>query len=238
MRTLTVILSLYTHILCAQTTSQQMNERDSLSPKTQQDLKSYNSNLKGDLKLSARKAFDHSYLIKTDFDSSQDSFGSHLEIRQVLPDTDELIPMSIDDRDIIGRSGYGREEKILILGEYLQFQGDTTISNKRYHFKAAYHMTPPEGIPNFTIQIEALYSFTRMLMIGFPPIKPMLIDRTTGENLNNNPIAVKEIFDIYTEWYKRNQQSEFDNLSLPLNQTKYSWMGEEKVTRSYLKKEL
>ena len=238
MITLPIILSLYTHILCGQTTSEQLNEWDNLRPRTQPQFKKYDSSLIRNLKLSARTAYDNSFLIKTEFDSSRDCFGSHIEIRQILPKTDELIPMSIDDRDIINRSGYGRAEEIVILGEYLQFQGDTTISNKRYHFKAAYYMTPPEGIPNFTVQIEALYSFTRMLMIGFPPIKPMLIDRTTGEPLNNNPIAVKEIFDIYTEWYNRSKQSGFQNLSLPLNQTKYSWLGEQKVTRPYLKKQL
>jgi hypothetical protein len=178
------------------------------------------------------------YLFKTQFDTSKYSYGSHIEIRQDLPYTEELIPMSIDDRDIIARSGYERKEIISILGEYLSFRGDTSTSNKRYHFKAAHHMTPPDSIENFTVQIEALYSFTRVLMVGYPPIRPMLINRYTGEVLNANPEAVKEIFDIYLNWYKKNRQSGFKDIILPLESTKYSWFGGDKLSSAYLKKNL
>ncbi len=45
------------------------------------------------------------FLYKTNFDTSSLNKGQHIEVKQVLPKTDELIPMSIDDRDIINRSG-------------------------------------------------------------------------------------------------------------------------------------
>ena len=70
------------------------------------------------------------FLYKTNFDTSAVNKGQHIEINQILPKTNELIRMSIDDRDIINRSGYSRSDEIIILGEYLTFSGDTVISNK------------------------------------------------------------------------------------------------------------
>lgn len=176
------------------------------------------------------------FLYKTNLDTSQNSYGTHIEIKQVLPKTDEFIIMSVDDRDIISRSKYSREEKIKILGEYLSFRGDTGISNKKYQFKAAYYMTRPEGINGFTVEIEALYSFTRMLTMWLPPIKPMLINRTTGEELNTNAKVVSEVYDIYIKWYKENKKTDFKNITLPLTGSPYCWLGEDKGMEPYLKK--
>ena len=157
-------------------------------------------------------------------------------MKQVLPKTGELIPLSIDDRDIISRSGYSRHDEIKILGEYLTFRGDTSISNKKYHFIAAYHMVRPQAINGFTVQIEALYSFTRMLMVGYPPIKPALIDCTTGEEVNANQEKVNEIYAIYSKWYQENLKSDFKNISLPLSGSRYCWLGQNKDLKLYLKK--
>ncbi len=176
------------------------------------------------------------FLYKTELDTSKDNYGMHIEVKQILPDTKELIPMSIDDRDIISRSKYSREEQIKILSEYLTFREDTSTSNKQYRFKAASHMVRPEGINGFTVEIEALYSFTRMLTIGIPPIKPMLINRKTGEQLNTNPKVVSEVYDIYEKWYNENQKTDFKNIALPLTGSTYCWVGEDKGMESYLKK--
>lgn len=146
--------------------------------------------------------------------------------------------MSIDDRDIISRSKYTRDDEIKILGEYLTFRGDTSISNKQYRFKAASHMVRPEGINGFTIEIEALYSFTRMLTKGLPPIKPMLINRTTGEQLNTNLKVVNEVYDIYSKWYNANKKTEFKNITLPLTGSPYCWLEEDKGMEPFLKKSL
>lgn len=178
------------------------------------------------------------FLYKTGFDTSKVNYGMHIEVRQVLPKTDELIPMSIDDRDIIGRSKYSRDDRIKILAEYMTFRGDTNISNKKYHFKAAFHMVPPEGVAGFTVEIEALYSFTRMLMIGYPPIKPALISRVTGEQLNINEKVVNEVYDIYEKWYEENKKSDFKTLSMPLAGSPYCWLGEDIGIETFLKKSL
>jgi hypothetical protein len=180
------------------------------------------------------------YLRKTNLDTSKNSYGSHIEVNQVLSVSTEnrIISNDIDDRDMISRSKYSRDEQIKILGEYLTFRGDTSVSNKRYKFKAAYYMTPPEGVKGFTVQIEALYSFTRMLTQGLPPIKPMLINRTTGEELNTNAKVVSEVYDIYIKWYKENEKTDFKNITLPLTGSPYCWLGEDKGMEPFLKKSL
>ena len=190
------------------------------------------------LGMSQAKQQSREFLFKTELDTSIGNYGVHIEVKQVLPDTKEFIPMSIDDRDILGRSKYSRDDRIRILGEYLTFRNDTFISNKKYHFKAAFHMERPERVNEFTVKIEALYSFTRMLTVGYPPIKPALINRTTGEWLNTNPKVVSEVYDIYEKWYKENMKTDFKNISLPLAGSPYCWLGEDKGMEPYLKKSL
>ena len=175
------------------------------------------------------------FLFLSELDTSQAYFGQHIEIKQILPNTNELIPMTIEDRDIIKRSGYSRFDELTILKEYLNFKGDKRTSNKLYRFKAAGRMLKPD-VANFTIEIEALYSFTKMLTITYSPLKPMLINRTTCEELNTNPKAISEVYDIYEKWYNENKKTDFKNISLPLTGSPYCWLGEDKGMEPFLKK--
>lgn len=178
------------------------------------------------------------YLYKTALDTSGAYYGCHIVVREILPRTKGLIQLSIDDRDIIARSNYNRDIKITILGEYLTFRGDTSTSNKLYILRSGTSMTHPEGIEGFSVQIEALYSFTRMLTDGFPPIRPALLDRATGKPVNTDARAVSEVFDIYSRWYKENLKTDFKNLALPLAGSPYCWIGEGRGMERYLKKSL
>ncbi|MBS1655342.1 MAG: hypothetical protein JSU05_10890 [Bacteroidetes bacterium] len=180
---------------------------------------------------------DLKFLFVSALDTSQNSFGQHIEIKQVLPDTDELILMTIEDRDIIKRSEYSRSDELTILKEYLSFEGDKRISNKLYRFKASGRMLKPD-VANFTIEIEALYSFTKMLTITYSPIKPMLINRTTGEELNSNAKVIREVYDIYINWYNENEKTDFKHITLPLTGSPYCWLGEDTSMELFLKKSL
>jgi hypothetical protein len=175
------------------------------------------------------------FLYKTDRDTNNYSLSSHIEVRERLPKTQGYILIDIDDRDKISRSLYTRSECIEILGEYLTFKGDKTKSDKKYQFKAAYHMIPPDDTTGFTVQIEALFSFTWMLTIGYPPIRPTLIDRETGKHLNTDTCVINEVFEIYNKWFMENKISGFINIRLPLDNTPYVWLGEEKGMKHYLK---
>ena len=178
------------------------------------------------------------YLYKTALDTSGGAYGCHIAVREILPRTKGLIQLSVDDRDIIARSNYNKDVKIKILGEYLTFRGDTSTSNKLYILRSGISMTHPEGIDGFSVQIEALYSFTRMLTDGFPPIRPALLDRTTGRAVNTDARAVSEVFDFYSRWYKENLKTDFKNLTLPLAGSPYCWIGERRGMERYLKKSL
>jgi len=175
------------------------------------------------------------FLYVSEMDTSRSAFGQHIEIRQILPSTEELIPLTIKDRDIIKRSGYSRIDELTILREYLTFQGDRRISNKLFRFKAAGRMMNPD-VANFTIEIEALYSFTKMLTVTYSLIKPMLINRTSGGELNNNSKAVSEVYDIYRKWCKENQKTDFKSISLPLSGSPYCWLCEDGGLKTFLKK--
>jgi hypothetical protein len=80
---------------------------------------------------------------------------------------------------------YSRQDELAILKEYLAFEGDKRARNKLYRFKAGGRMIKP-NVANFTIQIEALYSFTKMLTVSYSRTKPALINCSTGEPLNDN----------------------------------------------------
>ncbi len=167
------------------------------------------------------------FLSKTNFDTSRGNYGQHIEIKHSIIESDQLQIVSVDDRDIINNAGYSRTDIFMILGEYLCFRGDTSVSNKKFIFKGSQSMMHINDIEGFTIQIEALYSFTRMLTIGYPPIKPMIINRNTGENLNSNPEAIKEVFEIYEKWYRKNLRNGFKEIKLPLSNSKYCWSDED-----------
>jgi hypothetical protein len=75
-----------------------------------------------------------------------------------------------------------------------------------------------------------------MLTVGYPPIKPALINRITGHQLNSDSIVISEVYDIYEKWYKENLKTDFKNISLPLTGTPYCWLGEDKGMEMFLKK--
>jgi hypothetical protein len=115
---------------------------------------------------------------------------------------------------------------VTILEELLTFVGDSTISNKAYYFTPD-RMTRPKGIKTFTIQVEALFSFTRMLTQGLPKITPVLIDTRTDEYINGNHEAIKKVYTIYNNWLKENKLNNFKNRDFPLEGTNYEWQGDQ-----------
>lgn len=180
------------------------------------------------------------FLFKTKFDTVQYNYGQHIDINGWLPrsDSKELVMSSIDERQKFYSSSFTKSDRIKILGEYLTFLGDRTPSNQKYFFKQSAYMTSPENINGFTIQIEALFSFTKMLTEGIPPIKPTLIDCTTGEEVNTKPERIKEVYEIYRKWYQENVKSDFKNLTFPLDGSRYCWFGQDKELQLFLKKSL
>lgn len=174
------------------------------------------------------------YLEKTPFDTVRGRYGQHIEIRERRPvQTEEVVFTSpVDDRDKIHQSGYSKKEKIGILQEYLSFQRDTTPSNKFYFFVKkgiGYKWMRPLHRENFTVEVEALFSFSLMLTMGATQLDPVLIDKRTQTPVNGDRAKMDEIYSLYRKWLKRAIKTDFKDMTLPLAGTPYYWKEDEEM---------
>lgn len=185
-------------------------------------------------------------LEKSPYSYSKNNCGQHISIREPLPggDIGERLDLG-DDREIIGKLNFTKIMKIELLKEFLQFKGDTTRSNKYYFMKIkrpnSNNYTTRWTIPNvkgFTIEIEALFSFTWILTKNTPPIQPILIERMTGKQINFDRVKVNEVYDIFRKWIEANEKTDFENFKLPLEGTPYHWLGDDVDLSPYLKNRL
>lgn len=181
------------------------------------------------------------FLEKSDYSFSKNNYGQHIVIKEPLPigDVGERLDIG-DDREIIGKLKFTKAMKIELLKEFLNFQGDTTKSNKYYFMKVkqpsnnySTRWAIPEG-KNFTIEIEALFSFTWILTKNTPPIQPVLIDRTTGKEINSDKAKVRIVYNIFKRWLKVNKRTGFKNFKLPLEGSPYRWLGDNVDLTPYL----
>lgn len=176
---------------------------------------------------------DRKFLWKSDLDNSKEFYGSHIVLKIIESKyIGAGMIMLKDDRDFF--SDYSREDKINILKEYLKFEADTNISNKSYAF------TPDWGTSksdNLTIQVEALFSFSRMFMIGYPPLRPVLLDKETGKKIELNKKNIKLLYNIYRKWLIRQEKEGFKNITWPLEKTPFIWEGENSKQKIILIKE-
>lgn len=135
----------------------------------------------------------------------------------------------IEDRDLF--IAYPHNQKIEILKELLSFQGDTTKSDKMYKMKTP-DLQRIEVQP-FTIQIESLYTFSRMLLLGFPEFLPKLTNKKENMNYNGCQSTVDEVYAIYRQWLQDAIDSDFKSLALPMTGTMYQFKGQGKVTSKW-----
>jgi len=119
-------------------------------------------------------------------------------------------------------SYYNDSVKEKILQEYLSFYGDTVHSSKSYLPYPGYGKLKPKD-KDFTVQIEALYSFTSLLVGGYICSEPVLIDKSTGKKINTNQKKIKEVYCIYQKWLEENKKTNFVNYKLPLEGTNFMW---------------
>lgn len=122
---------------------------------------------------------------------------------------------------------YSEEEQIDILSELLSFRDDTDMAGiKVYRYKES--DIPEPKTEDYTIQTDALYLFTNLVMGGYTPNYcpfPVLIDTESGEEINNDQDKIKEVFDIYTEWLRGYKKNGTKDLRVPLYGSKYQWYG-------------
>lgn len=208
--------------------SQNKEDSDSLKKEFLNELLESKGDTKNALPLNPQD-IEYKYIVKR---KNPSGAGYYLEIKPPSPKMAEIkknFGFQIDDRDMF--VAYPNEQKIEILKELLSFCGDTTISSKRYKIRE-------DGLGSieiqpFTTQIEALYTFSRVLLLAYPQIKPKLTDKKGKKNYNGNQAKVDEVCEIYRQWLKDAINSEFKDLSLPMSGTKYQWEGQEKITSKW-----
>lgn len=161
--------------------------------------------------------------------------GYCLEINphsQQMAEIKEKFGFQIDDRDLF--CFYPYETKIEILKELLTFCGDTAKSCKRYKIRED-ELDIIDVVP-FTIQIEALYTFSRVLLIGYPSFKPKLTDNNECVNYNDCQYVIDKVYEIYRQWLQNAIDTDFNNLNLPMTGTEYQWKGQQMITDKWFLK--
>lgn len=160
--------------------------------------------------------------------------GEHIRVANFSDKQDTIILDIEDDRKVMRELKFTKEMKIQVLKELLSFQEDTAKSNKYYFMKVkkpktnkfSYELVIPRD-KCFTIEIEALFSFTWYFTRYVPPIQPTLLDRRTGEPINCNRKKVNEVYAIYRRWLKKYKSKNFVDFKLPLEGTPYGWLGDD-----------
>lgn len=197
------------------------------------------------IKMAVQKE-DLKFLEKSELSNTKHYYGQHILIKELSIEGSYGEKMArYDDRDLMQKLGFTRKMKIEVLRELLSFKGDTTASNKYYFIRVkkpnsneySARWVIPE-FQNFTLEVEALFSFTRLLTIGLPPIQPVLIDRRTGEKLNGNRERLNEVFSIYQKWFKDNLKNNFVGYRMPLEETSFCWLDDDGYPEKYMAEKL
>jgi len=128
---------------------------------------------------------------------------------------------------------YDDSTRMKILQEFLTFYGDTTHSSKSYFPYPGYGKYKPKE-KDFTVQIEALYTFTSLLVGGYICCEPILIEKDTNEKVNTNQEKLRIIYNIYQKWLNENKETGFINYKLPLDGTPYMWKNETTYMKMFM----
>lgn len=159
---------------------------------------------------------------------------AHIELRDAnkisLNSWELFLPQ--DDRELIGRLNYTKNDRIAIIEEYFSYQGFRQLSDKYYESRIGTTKNKvkivDEKIP-FTIEVEALYAISIMLLDYNVSISPALINTKTGQYSNGNEKEMQEIFSIYKKWFHKMEENEFKQLTWPLAGSKFKWLGRDEV---------
>lgn len=175
------------------------------------------------------------YLFKAEMHCGEMGCSQRILIRQALSNSLAESLAAVDDRTIMNRMHFTKEMRIQVLKELLTFQYDTVKSDKLLYLRGRWKNIEDK---DFTIEIEALYSFTRMLTDGNPRILPVLINRKTQEVITGKSKEVDEIYTIYRKWLGANEKADFKDFKFPLADSPYDWLGGNEDSNKYLKKSI
>lgn len=175
------------------------------------------------------KRFQLKYLSLSDTVKQHQACEKHIEVLYNSNSSTEFTP---DDRVILDKMGLKRKDRIKVLYEYLNFYGDTCISNKYFsniYGRSHNRVEMVKRNIRYPVEVEALYSMTTMLFKGSVIVSPVLINQQTGEVCNFNRNDLDIVYKIYREWFIKMKKENFSKLSWPLEGGNYKWLGEDDV---------
>jgi len=136
-------------------------------------------------------------------------------------------------------NGYPAKDKIQILLELLEYEGDTAICSKHV-CRYGYFDDKRPLTKSYTVQIDALYLLTTLAVGGYATYYcpyPVLFDTVTGQEINNSPKQLAEVYAIYRKWFKESSAKGFKRFNVPLRNSRYAWYGMKKGKTYMLKDE-
>lgn len=168
------------------------------------------------------------YLSLSDAAKVDREYERHIEVLYKRVET-EFVP---DDRVKFNKLGLNREDRIEFLEEYLNFYGNTSISNKNFsslYGRSNNRLEIVKKNIRYPIEVEALYSMTTFLFKDNVTISPVILSRKTGMICNFERKDISKVYEIYGEWFKKMKRNKFSKLCWPLTGSEYKWMGEDVV---------
>jgi len=124
-------------------------------------------------------------------------------------------------------SGYPNRKMITLFGQLLAFEGDTSLCGKEV-CRYGYTDSKKPFTKTYTVQIDALYQLAILAVGGYAGYYcpyPVLVDTVTGKEVNDDPVAVREVFAVYRKWLLDNTKKKFKNFGVPLRTSRYRWYG-------------
>lgn len=144
--------------------------------------------------------------------------GKHLSIKTPQFKAEGMVNVT-DDRTIFLM--YSAKSRLKILQEYLCFNGDTSVSNKFFIIDASSRSRRFQGV---TVEVEALFTFSWLLLRGYPKIEPKLLFRETDIPVTKDE-DLKSIFRIYKNYFENLKRNNGKISHWPLDGTPYCWKG-------------
>lgn len=120
--------------------------------------------------------------------------------------------------------------KMRLIEELLTFESDTTLyCCKIFSYSSSKKKKINDIKSNrYTIQLSALYHINMICFGQFAPFKyspfPVLYDTEDNCEINENQEKIKEVFQIYKDWFYLNKKENFQNYIFPLKNSKYKWI--------------
>jgi hypothetical protein len=183
--------------------------------------------------ISVAQCVENSYFkfLEINFSKNSKEKRRHISIKTPQFKIEGMVNIT-DDRTVFYM--YSAKDRKKILQEYLLFSGDTSVSNKFFIVDAA---SRTRIFQDVTVEVEALFTFSWLLIRDYPKIEPKLFFRETNIPVTKDE-DLKSIFRIYKIYFEDLKRNNGKINHWPLDGTAYYWKGEPFDKKIYLSNSL